>query len=90
MTRKTGRQFFSNPGPTNIPDSVLRAMNRATIDFNDPEFMDVYNGAMKGLKSVLRMAEPGSDAVLLHRLRPRLVGGDARQPALPGRHRAGA
>ena len=54
MTRKTGRQFFSNPGPTNIPDSVLRAMDRATIDFNDPEFVEVYNLAVGGLKRVLR------------------------------------
>lgn len=54
MTRKTGRQFFSNPGPTNIPDSVLRAMDRATIDFNDPEFIAVYNQAVSGLKNVLR------------------------------------
>lgn len=53
MTRKTGRQFFSNPGPTNIPDSVLRAMDRATIDFNDPEFVEVYNAAVSGLKRVL-------------------------------------
>lgn len=56
MTRKTGRQFFSNPGPTNIPDSVLRAMDRATIDFNDPEFVAVYNGAVAGLKRVLGTA----------------------------------
>ena len=54
MTRKTGRQFFSNPGPTNIPDSVLRAMDRPTIDFNDPEFVAVYNQAVAGLKSVLQ------------------------------------
>ena len=54
MTRRTGRQFFSNPGPTNIPDSVLRAMDRATIDFNDPEFMPVYNQAVAGLKRVLQ------------------------------------
>jgi alanine-glyoxylate transaminase/serine-glyoxylate transaminase/serine-pyruvate transaminase len=53
MTRKTGRQFFSNPGPTNIPDSVLRAMDRPTIDFNDPEFIAVYNQAVAGLKTVL-------------------------------------
>ena len=50
---KPGRQFFSNPGPTNIPDSVLRAMSRATVDFNDPEFMAVYHGAIAGLKRVL-------------------------------------
>ncbi len=54
MTRKTGRQFFSNPGPTNIPDSVLRAMDRPTIDFMDPEFIAVFHHAAAGLKRVLR------------------------------------
>ena len=54
MTRKTGRQFFANPGPTNIPDSVLRAMDRPTIDFNDPEFMAVFDQGVAGLKRVLR------------------------------------
>ena len=53
MTRKTGRQFFSNPGPTNIPDSVLRAMDRPTIDFMDREFVGVYQAAVAGLKRVL-------------------------------------
>lgn len=38
-----GRQFFANPGPTNIPDSVLRAIDRPTIDFHDPDFMEVYD-----------------------------------------------
>ena len=54
MSRKTGRQFFSNPGPTNIPDSILRAMDRPTIDFMDPEFMEVFQAAVAGLKRVLR------------------------------------
>ena len=54
MSRKTGRQFFSNPGPTNIPDSVLRAMDRPTIDFNDPDFVAVFNQSVAGLKKVLR------------------------------------
>jgi alanine-glyoxylate transaminase/serine-glyoxylate transaminase/serine-pyruvate transaminase len=49
-----GRQFFANPGPTNIPDSVLRAIDRPTIDFNDPAFMAVYDAAYAGLKRVLR------------------------------------
>lgn len=51
--RKTGRQFFSNPGPTNIPDSVLRAMDRPTIDFMDSEFIAVYQAAAAGLKRLL-------------------------------------
>ena len=54
MTRKTGRQFFANPGPTNIPDSVLRAMDRPTIDFMDPEFVEVFEAGVAGLKRVLR------------------------------------
>lgn len=51
--RKPGRQFFANPGPTNIPDSILRAMSRGTIDFNDPEFLDVYDSCTAGLRRVL-------------------------------------
>ena len=54
MPRKTGRQFFANPGPTNIPDSVLRAMDRPTIDFMDAEFGAVFAEAVGGLKRVLR------------------------------------
>ena len=53
MSRKTGRQFFSNPGPTNIPDSVLRAMDRPSVDFMDAEFVAVYRQAVAGLKRVL-------------------------------------
>ncbi|MBS0560042.1 MAG: aminotransferase class V-fold PLP-dependent enzyme [Proteobacteria bacterium] len=49
-----GRQFFANPGPTNIPDSILRAMDRASIDFNDADFNAVYQPAFAGLKRVLR------------------------------------
>jgi alanine-glyoxylate transaminase/serine-glyoxylate transaminase/serine-pyruvate transaminase len=49
-----GRHFFANPGPTNIPDSVLRAMDRGSIDFNDPEFVPVYQAAFAGVKRVLR------------------------------------
>src|ERR1700728_4029211 len=53
-TRPRGRQFFANPGPTNIPDSVLRAMDRPSIDFNDPDFVEVYDEAFAGVKRVLR------------------------------------
>jgi alanine-glyoxylate transaminase/serine-glyoxylate transaminase/serine-pyruvate transaminase len=48
-----GRHFFANPGPTNIPDSVLRAMHQASVDFMDPRFMEVYEGCVDGLKRVL-------------------------------------
>ena len=55
MKKPRGRQFFANPGPTNIPDSVLRAMDRPSIDFNDPDFVAVYDqAAFAGVKRVLR------------------------------------
>ncbi|MSP03020.1 MAG: aminotransferase class V-fold PLP-dependent enzyme [Acetobacteraceae bacterium] len=54
MTKPRGRQFFANPGPTNIPDSVLRAMDRPSIDFNDPDFQEVYADSFEGVKRVLR------------------------------------
>jgi alanine-glyoxylate transaminase/serine-glyoxylate transaminase/serine-pyruvate transaminase len=49
-----GRQFFANPGPTNIPDSVLLATAHQTMDFNDPNFLTVYDACVEGLKRVLR------------------------------------
>ncbi|HXT80438.1 MAG TPA: aminotransferase class V-fold PLP-dependent enzyme [Acetobacteraceae bacterium] len=56
-SKPRGRQFFANPGPTNIPDSVLRAMDRPSIDFNDAEFVEVYDAAFAGLKRVLRTSQ---------------------------------
>ena len=49
-----GRQFFANPGPTNIPDSVLLATAHQTVDFNDPNFTAVYWECVEGLKRVLK------------------------------------
>jgi len=54
MPKPRGRHFFANPGPTNIPDSILRAMDRPSIDFMDPEFVPVYDAAFAGVKRVLR------------------------------------
>jgi alanine-glyoxylate transaminase/serine-glyoxylate transaminase/serine-pyruvate transaminase len=54
MPKPRGRHFFANPGPTNIPDSVLRAMDRGSIDFFDAEFVEVYEAAYAGVKRVLR------------------------------------
>src|SRR3712207_8148039 len=56
-TRPRGRQFFANPGPTNIPDSVLLAVAHHTVDFNDPAFMEVYDACVEGLKRVLKTCQ---------------------------------
>ncbi|NMJ44318.1 aminotransferase class V-fold PLP-dependent enzyme [Roseomonas sp. JC162] len=49
-----GRQFFANPGPTNIPDSILKAVAHVSIDFNDPAFLKVYDAAVAGVKRILK------------------------------------
>ena len=50
---RRGRLFFANPGPTNIPDSVLRALDHPAVDFMDSEFLEVYDAAVAGLKRVI-------------------------------------
>lgn len=49
-----GRLFFANPGPTNIPDSILRAVSQPTVDFMSAPFLALYDGCMAGLKRVLK------------------------------------
>ncbi|HYM31665.1 MAG TPA: aminotransferase class V-fold PLP-dependent enzyme [Candidatus Cybelea sp.] len=49
-----GRQLYQNPGPTNIPDRVLRAMDRATIDFMGKEFAAIAEECFEGLRWVFR------------------------------------
>jgi len=49
-----GRQFFANPGPTNIPDSILKAVAHVSVDFHDAAFLQVYDAAVAGVKRVLR------------------------------------
>jgi len=51
--RRPGRHFFANPGPTNIPDSVLRAMDRPSQDFVESDFLEIYDEARAGLKRIL-------------------------------------
>ncbi len=53
VTKPRGRHFFANPGPTNIPDSVLRAMDRPSIDFHDPDFREAMDACFEGVKRVL-------------------------------------
>ena len=55
--RKPGRLFFANPGPTNIPDSVLRAMDAQAVDFMEPAFLELYLSCIDGLKRVLRTTD---------------------------------
>jgi alanine-glyoxylate transaminase/serine-glyoxylate transaminase/serine-pyruvate transaminase len=49
-----GWHFFMNPGPTNIPDRILRAMDRGTLDFTGAEFKAIADECFAGLKRVFK------------------------------------
>ena len=53
-SKPRGRQFFFNPGPTHIPDRVLAAMHRPTIDFMTDEFKSILSEAHSALKRALK------------------------------------
>jgi alanine-glyoxylate transaminase / serine-glyoxylate transaminase / serine-pyruvate transaminase len=53
-SRPNGRPFFFNPGPTNIPDRILNAMNKPTLDFLSPEFLEIHTRVHEGMKKVLK------------------------------------
>ena len=48
---KTGRHFLQIPGPTNVPDRVLRAIDQPTIDHRGPEFAELGKAVVAGMKS---------------------------------------
>jgi alanine-glyoxylate transaminase / serine-glyoxylate transaminase / serine-pyruvate transaminase len=54
MAVSRGYHFFINPGPTNIPDRVLRAMDRGAIDFNGVQFRAITEECFAGLKRVFK------------------------------------
>jgi alanine-glyoxylate transaminase/serine-glyoxylate transaminase/serine-pyruvate transaminase len=54
MAVSRGRQFFHNPGPTNIPDRVLRAMDRPVLDFMGAEFRAIADRCADGLRRVFK------------------------------------
>src|SRR5487761_2614051 len=58
MTLHTGRHFLQIPGPTNVPDRVLRAMDMPTIDHRGPEFAQLGHEVLKGCKAVFRTKNP--------------------------------
>ncbi len=50
----SGRHFLQIPGPTNVPDRVLRAIDHPTIDHRGPEFAVLGKAVLAGMKKVFR------------------------------------
>ena len=53
-----GRHFLQIPGPTNVPDRVLRAIDRPTIDHRGPAFAKLAREVLAGLQRVFRTRQP--------------------------------
>ncbi len=58
MAGINGRHFLQIPGPTNVPDRVLRAIDHATIDHRGPEFQKLGQDVLGGLKHVFQTKSP--------------------------------
>ena len=58
MALHTGRHFLQIPGPTNIPDRVLRAMDRPALDHRGAEFAELGFAVFSGMQRIFRTKQP--------------------------------
>jgi alanine-glyoxylate transaminase/serine-glyoxylate transaminase/serine-pyruvate transaminase len=54
MSRAAGRHFLQIPGPTNVPDRVLRAIDFPTMDHRGPDFANLGKTVLAGMKRVFK------------------------------------
>src|SRR5688572_20530287 len=57
MTRRAGRHFLQIPGPTNVPDRVLRAIDFPTMDHRGPDFGGIGKEVLAGMKRVFKSTQ---------------------------------
>jgi alanine-glyoxylate transaminase/serine-glyoxylate transaminase/serine-pyruvate transaminase len=80
ISRAPGRHFLQIPGPTNVPDRVLRAIDNPTIDHRGPDFAALAKDCLENLKGVFQTRNPvivfpssgtgGWEAALVNALNP--------------------
>ena len=54
MPHPAGRHFLQIPGPSNVPDRILRAIDRPTIDHRGPEFQQLGYDVLAGMKRMFK------------------------------------
>ena len=79
-TYKPGQHFLQIPGPSNVPDRVLRAMAQPVVDHRGPDFPELTNRVMTKLAAVFKTTSPviiypasgtgGWESALLNTLSP--------------------
>src|SRR5262245_50587570 len=58
MAYRPGRHFLQVPGPTNVPDRVLRAIDQPTVDHRSREASDLALGCINGMRTVFQTKGP--------------------------------
>jgi alanine-glyoxylate transaminase/serine-glyoxylate transaminase/serine-pyruvate transaminase len=58
MAAHSGRHFLQIPGPTNVPERILRALSRPTVDHRGPELARLGKDILEGLRRVFRTSGP--------------------------------
>ena len=58
MTLHTGRHFLQIPGPSTVPDRVLRAMDMPVLDHRGPEFQALGREVLAGCRAVFKTSGP--------------------------------
>ena len=56
--RRAGRHFLQIPGPSPVPDRILRAMDRPVIDHRGPEFQKLGHRVLDGIKTIFKTKHP--------------------------------
>ena len=57
-SRTAGRHFLQIPGPSPLPDRILRAMDTPIIDHRGPEFIKLAKGVLEGIKTIFKTSNP--------------------------------
>lgn len=58
MTSRSGRHFLQIPGPSNVPDRILHAIGRPTIDHRGPEFRNLSEEVLIGSRRIFKTSGP--------------------------------
>jgi alanine-glyoxylate transaminase / serine-glyoxylate transaminase / serine-pyruvate transaminase len=56
--RIAGRHFLQIPGPTPVPDRIMRAMSQPVMDHRGPEFQKLGHRVLDGIKTIFKTTSP--------------------------------
>ena len=82
-SRTPGRHFLQIPGPSPVPERILRAMDMPVIDHRGPEFQALGQAVLEGIRTIFKTSEP---VIIYPVVRHRRLGSGARQHAVARRH----